>query len=130
MEIGTFGDFVFEVSPRKVFSFSELSRTAGGRWAVHEPISDHVKPQYTGISQAEMSYQLILNERLGIDPAAEIERLIKIVEEGKHAPFVVGSKPIGSGDWYIESIDISYSYINHLGRVTHAIVGVTLKEYS
>ena len=128
-QLGTLGDIVFEVSDKTVRTFDAYTQTTAGRWAVHEPISANPRPEFLGPQQGEIAFEIHLSASLGIDPLAEKEKIEAIVREGKHAPFMLGLKPVSDGDWYIESCETTFVWVNGKGEVEYANMTVTVKEY-
>jgi len=128
-KIGTLGDLVFEVSNKAVRTFDEWTQKTGGRWQVHEPIKSNPRPEFIGPGQGEISFTIKLSNTLGINPRKEIEKIEKIVREGTHAPLLLGLKPISDGDWYIESCETTFTWVNSKGEIEWAEMSLTVKEY-
>ena len=129
MQIGTFGDIVFEVGDAAVRTFENFHKTAGGRWAVHEPILARVRPEYLGPSQGEVDFQIRLSAALGVNPRAEIEKLETMAQDGTVAPIIIGGRPVSDGDWYIESCETTYIWVNGRGQTEFADVQLNVREY-
>lgn len=129
MNIGTFGDIVFEVSDETVRTFDKYVQTTAGRWEVHEPISSNPRPEFLGQAQGEVKFTIRLSASLGVNPRAEKERIEQIVREGKHAPLMIARRPVSDGDWYIESCETTYIWVNSKGEVEYADITLSVKEY-
>jgi phage protein U len=129
MSLGTFGDIIFSVSNKTLRTFDEFSHTVTGRWEVHEPIGTNPRPEFIGPGQGEISFKMQLFSSMGIDPRTEMEKVERMVTSGDHAPIIIGGRPVGSGDWYVESRDSDYRTVSGDGKITSAEVALTVKEY-
>lgn len=129
MVIGTLGDIVFEVSGETVRTFVEMVHTAAGRWAIHEVMNGKPRAEFLGPGQNEVSLTIRLSSTLGINPREEYEKIGTMVFQGKHAPFMLGTKPIGNGEWYIELNKTTFISVSARGDVNFIEMVATLKEY-
>jgi len=128
-QIGTIGDVVFEVSDETVRTFDEYVQTTAGRWHIHEPIHASPRPEFLGPAQGEIEFTVRLTDELGVDPREEKEKIEAIVREGSHAPFMLALKPVSDGDWYIESCETTYIWVDNKGKVSCSEMVITVKEY-
>jgi phage protein U len=128
-QIGTYGDVVFEVSPKKTNTFSELNRSGSSRWNDHEIIGKKPKSEFIGPSLEELSFTLLFKAELGINPIKELAKLRSMRDTGKVAAFVIGGKPISPNYWSIQQLSESYKVVDNKGNILEAEVNVNLKEY-
>ncbi len=128
MNLGSWGDFVFEVRGDKVRTYDEYMRTTTGRWGLHEVTNGKPRPQFGGPGQDEISLVIRLHRSLGANPGEEAERLRRAVDEGAHAPFIRNGRPESQGDWYIESIEEADHAVSPRG-VEYSELAVIMKEY-
>lgn len=128
-KIGSFGGINFEVSTKKVLTFSDFSRSGDARWSEHEvnkkPISEFLGP-----GQESVSIKILLKTSLGVTPETELKKLRSFRDSGKVGAFVIGSKSISSNYWYIASISEGHKLIDGKGRVLEVEVDLSLKEYA
>ena len=127
--IGTWGDIVFETSDLCVRNFSGLTHSAKGRWAVHETLQCKPKAEFVGPGQNEQQLTIRLSNSLGVDPRAEFEKIGTMILQGKHAPFLLGEKVIGNGEWYAEENGTTFTYIDPRGVVQFIEMQLSMKEY-
>lgn len=128
-KIGSFGGVTFKVSSAKVLTFNGLSRSGGSRWAVHDVNQSKPIPEFIGPGQETLSYSIHLNAFHGVSPETEMKKLRAFRDKGKVGSFIIGTKPITSGYWYIDDISESYKQVDGKGRVLTIDATLTIKEY-
>jgi phage protein U len=128
-KIGSFGDIVFEVSDKKTQTFKDLERSGAARWNDHEIIGHKAKSEFSGPGLEEISFSILLKAELGINPSKQLEKLRKMRDTGKAAPFIQGGKPISQNYWTIQQISESHKTIDNKGSTLTAEVSLDLKEY-
>ena len=130
MVIGTWGDIVFEVSAGVVRTFEELVHTAKGRWAIHEVANGKPRAEFLGPGLNEITLNIKLSRTLlGSDPRAEYEKIGTAILQGRHAPFILGPKVIGNGEWFAEENESTFKYIGVDGVAEMIEMNLTMKEY-
>lgn len=128
-KIGSFGDIVFEVSEKKTQTFKDFERSGSARWDEHEIIGHKPKSEFGGPGLEEISFTILLKVELGINPSKQLEKLRKMRDSGKAAPFIIGGKPISQNYWVITELSESYKVVDAKGNILVAEVNVDLKEY-
>lgn len=129
MNIGSLGDVVFTVTDQTVRTFDEFVHTVSARLAVHETILSHPRTEYLGPGQGEITFKMQISARLVPDPRGEVEQLQQMAEQGTYAPLILGGKPVGGGDWTIETCEAAFTAIDGKGKVLFAEVTLTIKDY-
>lgn len=129
MEIATLGNVTFEVSGDTVKTFSEYARKTQGRWALHEIVLKEPQAEFLGPGQGELSFNVVLNSLLGVDPEAELEQLRNMAYAGETAILVIGGMPVGKGEWYVESVDEADAVFDREGACVKVSAQLALKEY-
>jgi phage protein U len=127
--IGSFGGVTFEVSTKKVLTFSGLSRGGSARWGIHDINLKKPMPEFLGPGQENISFKIKLNALHGVNPEAELNKLRTFRDTGKVSSFILGTKPISSSYWYIDDISEEYKTIDGKGRLISVEATITLKEY-
>jgi phage protein U len=130
MLIGNWGPIVFLVSHPRTLSFSEQSKTAGGRWANHETINTKPITEFLGSNLRTIDLKLIFSSWLGTIPDAEFELMAMAAEKGQHYPLILLSNVINIKDYYIESLSATSSNFNALGASVWLEASITFKEYN
>lgn len=127
--IGSFGEVVFEVTPKKLLSFNDLERSNKSRWAEHDIHGRKSKLEFEGAGLAEVNYRIFLRAENGVNPAKEIEKLTKMNDSGKAAHFILGNKPISPNKFVIMEVSEALKNIDAQGNIFSAEVSIKLKEY-
>ncbi|EFV78945.1 hypothetical protein HMPREF1013_00829 [Bacillus sp. 2_A_57_CT2] len=129
MSLASFAGTVFEVSNKKVLTFNDLSRSGSSRWAVHDINLQKPMPEFLGPGQESLSLKILLKASLGMNPVFEVEKLRNFRDAGRTSPFILGSKPISRGHWYIEDISETYRQVDNKGWVLSIDATLSIKEY-
>ncbi|PIC80549.1 hypothetical protein CSV75_01795 [Sporosarcina sp. P18a] len=127
--IGSFGTVVFEVTPKKINSFTDLEKSNKSRWSEHEIHGKKAKLEFEGAGLIDINYRLLLRVENGINPMKEIAKLEKMNDGGKAAPFILGSKPLSPNKFVITEISEALKNIDQRGNILSAEVTISLKEY-
>jgi len=128
-QLGSLGPIVFIVSPNKIRTFDEFSRSSAGRWAKHDILGKKPLTQRIGPGLDTVSFSMRFDVKYGMNPRKELERLEKIDREGKALPFLIGGKSIGTGLWVITSLEQKWTSVDNNGNILVAAVNVSLEEY-
>lgn len=128
-KIGSFAGVTFEVSSNKILTFEQFARSGDARWSNHEINLKKPMPEFMGPNLETLSLSIRLNAHQGVNIESEIAKLRTFRDQGKVGTFVLGTKPITSNYWYIESLSESYRNIDGKGRIISAEVNLTIKEY-
>lgn len=127
--IGTYGDVVFVASADLIRTFQNFTRSTGARWAVHEIHLKYPKAEYLGPGQDSISFTMPFDMRYGINPRAELDKLLDMARSGRVGTLTIGGKDLGVGWWYIESVNQVWKATDNLGNIITAEADLTLKEY-
>lgn len=127
--IGSFGTVVFEVTPRKINTFTDLEKSNKSRWSEHEIHGKKAKLEFEGAGLIDINYRLLLRVENGINPMKEIAKLEKMNDGGKAASFILGNKPISPNKFVITEISEALKNIDSRGNILSAEVTISLKEY-
>lgn len=82
MIIGAYGDLVFSVSSQKVSTFDNLSLSASYSTETQEVIGKKPSTYKKGPGLDQLSYDVTLDQTLGIDVEAEIKKWRDICKSG------------------------------------------------
>lgn len=129
MQIGSFAGVVFEVSDKKILTPNEYSRSGSARWTLHDINLKKPIPEFIGPGQESLSVKIVLKASHGVSPEDTLATLRSFRDAGKVSSFILGSKPVTSGYWYIDDIQEGYKTIDNLGRASSVEVTLSLKEY-
>ena len=130
MAIGSLGKTItFEVSDKKVLTFTNLSRTVKGRWTQHNIIESKPKSEFLGPDLDGLTFKVSLSAMHGVRPRKTLEKIEKAVRKGTVMNFVVGGKKVGSNSWVITSVSEAWNCVYSKGELVTADVNLTLQEY-
>ncbi len=129
MSVGSFGGTVFQVSRKKVYSFSNFKRTMSAEWKEHARYGQKALSQFISPGIDNITFDFHLDATLGVKPRQTLEKWQKLIESGYHDIFVIGGQQIGKYEWKIESISEAWNTIMSKGELVSADISVTLSEY-
>ncbi|WP_425057610.1 hypothetical protein SCACP_21270 [Sporomusa carbonis] len=124
---GTFGPIIFDVSSEKVRTFDDFKRQTQAKFEEHAIINQKAKLEFISPGLDTISFRMVFSAFLGINPAAEIEQIRSVVQNGEYYPLVIGGKVLGN--FVIESLSEAWTTIDNQGILLAAGVDVVLKEY-
>ena len=127
--IGSFGKMVFETSDKRIMTFNRFNRTVKGRWVEHNLYKRTPRSEFVGSDLDEITFTVILNSSLGVDPLTQINKWEDMVSKGYHDILVIGNKQIGKNHVKVTSITEAWNVIYNNGAVSSANIDVTISEY-
>lgn len=127
--IGTLGDIIFTVNPRKWHTFKDFSRNTRARWEKNNIHLKSSKAHFLGSELDTASLEIMLDVDFGMNPRAQVAKLQDYCRMGKVMTLIIGDKAEGRGKWYIESVDSVLNQIDNRGNVFRATVTLSLGEY-
>lgn len=128
--IGTLGDIVFTVTSKEVKTFSGMNYKTKARWSKHTRHLQDELLEFEGTESSEISFSMYFSVFLGVNPTAEIEKLLRAERAGQVMRLIVGRKIYGKYKWVIEETDKNLERFDNRGRLLVARVNITLKEYA
>ena len=128
--IGTLGDIVFSVSRRQVRTFEGMKWEGTAQYAQHNRHLRDVLLEFTGTDADKISFTMYFSVFLGVNPMAEIAKLLNAKRSGRIMRLVIGSKAYGKHRWVINSTSKSLERFDNRGNLLTARVDVSLLAYS
>lgn len=128
--IGTLGDIVFSVSRGQIKTFDGMKWDSSVQYATH---NRHLKDpllEYTGTDLDTISFTMVFSAFLGVNPIAEITKLLNAERSGQIMRLVIGSKAYGKYKWVITKTSKDLERFDNKGNLITAKVSVSLKAYS
>lgn len=113
----------------KVMTFDDFQRESSGRWATHEIIGQKSKLEFVGPGLEDLSFSILLNVSLGVNPEEELVKLRQIRDEGITCILMIGDEPITDNLVVIEKLSEAHKTFDGKGKLTVASVNISLKEY-
>ncbi|MNW36145.1 Phage P2 GpU [compost metagenome] len=131
--MGAIGDigFISYFGPerKKVRTFKDFVRTSADRWGSTEIILQKPRKQFLGPGLDTVSFTIVLDANLGMNPRPEMEKLLVYSRDGKVLSVVIGGKPLGQGKWSISGLTQNWTNVDNKGNVLQASLDVSLEEY-
>lgn len=128
-QIGYFGSERFEVSDKKILTFSNFKRTTAGRYETFDRIGQKPLTEMTGPGLATVSFSVDLKASLGVDPRTVLDHWQQLADAGMVDVLVVGNKLVGKNKWLLKSADETWPTLNGNGRVLSATMDLAFEEY-
>ena len=127
MIVGTYGHIAFPVSAHRLYLISGLSRKNGAKIEEHEVTGGKPRAEFIRPNLTEISFDITLMAGHGVNPAAEVEKLLAISESGEVHRLMIGGRNLGN----FLLVDVSDDWDRSLGdgRPTVIKVKVSFKEY-
>lgn len=129
MELGSFGDLVFEVSSEKCYTVKNVKRTVGKRTAKYTPSRGKEKLMHVGSDLRQVTLSIPLNALLGIKPRDALDRLVELAEGDEVYPLIIGGKPMADNPFALTKLSEDWSVILNGGELATAMAAVTFEEY-
>lgn len=129
-QVGTFGPIVFEVSDKKVLTFTALKQSVLAQYSDHKLINQKPKKEYVGAGLRSIKFSITLDATLGVRPQKMLTDLEYITESGYADYLVIGDKSIGDNRFCITNISEAWDVVYSGGELAKATVEVTMEEYT
>lgn len=128
--IGTLGDIVFSVSRKQVNTFDGLKWDSSAKYATHDRHLKDTLLEFVGTDADKISFSMYFSIFLGVDPMAEIVKLLNAERTGKVMRLVIGTKAYGKNKWVITGTSKDLERFDNKGNLLIAKVNVSLLAYA
>ena len=128
--IGTWGDITFAVSRNQIKTFDGLKWDSGAKYSTHDRHLKEPLLEFTGTDVESMTFTMFFSAFLGVNPIAEVSKLLKAMRRGEVHRLVIGPKAYGTNKWVITKLSNSLNRYDNRGNLLVAKVSVTMKSYS
>lgn len=128
--IGSWGDVTFSVSRKTVKTFDGLKWDSGAKYSTHDRHLKEPLLEFTGTEVESMTFSMFFSAFLGVNPIAEVSKLLKAMRRGEVHRLVIGPKAYGTNKWVITKVSNSLERYDNRGNLLVAKVNVTMKSYS
>lgn len=128
--IGTWGDITFAVSRNQIKTFDGLKWDSGARYSTHDRHLKEPLLEFTGTDVESMTFTMFFSAFLGVNPIAEVSKMLKAMRRGEVHRLVIGPKAYGTNKWVITKLSNSLNRYDNRGNLLVAKVSVTMKSYS
>ena len=128
--IGTWGDITFAVSRNQIKTFDGLKWDSGAKYSTHDRHLKEPLLEFTGTDVESMTFTMFFSAFLGVNPIAEVSKMLKAMRRGEVHRLVIGPKAYGTNKWVITKLSNSLPRYDNRGNLLVAKVSVTMKSYS
>lgn len=128
--IGTWGDITFAVSRNQIKTFDGLKWDSGAKYSTHDRHLKEPLLEFTGTDVESMTFTMFFSAFLGVNPIAEVSKMLKAMRRGEVHRLVIGPKAYGTNKWVITKLSNSLNRYDNRGNLLVAKVNVTMKSYS
>ena len=128
--IGTWGDITFAVSRNQIKTFDGLKWDSGAKYSTHDRHLKEPLLEFTGTDVESMTFTMFFSAFLGVNPIAEVSKLLIAMRRGEVHRLVIGPKAYGTNKWVITKLSNSLPRYDNRGNLLVAKVSVTMKSYS
>lgn len=128
--IGTWGDITFAVSRNQIKTFDGLKWDSGVKYSTHDRHLKEPLLEFTGTDVESMTFTMFFSAFLGVNPIAEVSKMLKAMRRGEVHRLVIGPKAYGTNKWVITKLSNSLNRYDNRGNLLVAKVSVTMKSYS
>jgi Phage protein U len=127
--IGYFGNFIFEVSDEKVYTFNAFKLDASARYNSHEIVGEKPKTEYSGPNLETISLTIALNGNYGLKPKDEMLKWIAMAESGAANYLFIGEQVLGQDQWIVKSVSETWDTFFNGGELFAGKIDVVFEEY-
>lgn len=128
--IGTWGDITFAVSRNQIKTFDGLKWDSGAKYSTHDRHLKEPLLEFTGTDVESMTFTMFFSAFLGVNPIAEVSKMLKAMRRGEVHRLVIGPKAYGTNKWVITKLSNSLNRYDNRGNLLVAKVSVTMESYS
>lgn len=107
MQIGSFGEVVFEVSSNAIWVIPSFSLEGEARYEDHQVQGNFEVPEFLAPSLVSGSLSIILRRDLGVEPMDEATKLYNMMAEGEVAPLVIAH--VNQGDYTLRKVSQTWT---------------------
>lgn len=130
MEIGALGDVVFEVSSKAIETLNKFTWKVSAKFAEHKIHAGDTLLEFVGREEEKIGFDIELSRELGVEPMAEIEKLLTYCRNGKALNLVIGTHAYGTYKWVIKDVAVKVKRTDKYGDISNASVSVDLLSYT
>jgi len=130
MQVGSLGEFVFEVSDEVALTLDNFKRDSKARYAEHKIIGRPAILEFLGRELESIKFTMIFAKSLGIsDLLQEVHKLREMCWNGTAEFFCLNNHLYTENKMIIESVGEDVKHFSGSGEHILTEVDVSLKEY-
>ena len=130
MQVGSFGDFVFEVSDGRIVTPNDFKRDTKIRYAEHKVINRPAILEFLGRELEVIKFTAIFSKSLGIsDLLQEVHKLREKAWNGEAEFFILNNHLYTENKMVIENLSEEVKHFDGRGAHIFTEIDITLKEF-
>lgn len=129
MNVGSFGELIFRVSSQEILTFASMTLQTEARWTEHDRHLQNPLPEYQGVQNDKITFQVYLSAFAGTNPAEELGKIQSMIKTGTPHYLVIGTTAYGNVRWVIQKAKIDMQRHDNDGDLLEATVSLTFIEY-
>ncbi|MBQ6296164.1 MAG: phage tail protein [Selenomonadaceae bacterium] len=114
----------------KILTFKNFERRTKARLATHELINQPAMIEHIGTDVEKITMDILLMTALGVDVAAETEKIHDYLTDGYVDFLIIGSEIVGDCQWVISNLREKKTIVDGYGRTTVAELAVEFTSYA
>lgn len=127
--IGYWGEFEFNVSSNKIYTFNSFGRKSAIQISEQELEGNKPSTYIKGTDLETISFEIDLKASLGVDVKSELDRWRNALYAKSAKSFVLGNKPLTSNKFLLISVDENESIFDQSGGYISSKIALSFKEY-
>ncbi|KPU42153.1 hypothetical protein OXPF_39320 [Oxobacter pfennigii] len=129
MPIASFANKTFQTDTEKIYTFGDYQYNSN--FQTEKQDAQGVKPSTynKGPDLDNMSFKIVLDAELGINPRREWEEWRQIMHQGIPYPFILGNKPLSENKFLLINIGKSNVRIDNYGNILYMELNLQFDEY-
>lgn len=129
MPIAIFASKTFQVSSRKVYTFTDLSLASSLQTEKQDVAGKKPSTYSKGPDLDTLSFSITLDASQKVDIRREYESWVAIKDAEKAYPFILGGRPVGKNKWQLKSVSLSNTRIDAAGNILSGTLQLQFDEY-
>lgn len=127
MEVGSYGNILFQITPEKLLTIKTMSREKKSKWGEQAVLNDLAFSEFRGRELHTISLDIQLVESLGGDITGTLSKLNDILENGENHYLTIGGNLFGDFPYVLEGV--SENYDKYHDGFKYVELSLSLKEY-
>jgi len=120
---------IFQVSSETLETIKNMTWSGSARYAVHQRHLTHALTEFVGLDPDKITFDITFLAQLGVEPMAELKKLMKYEREGTALQMVLGEHGYGKYRWTILSHKTKVEYTDVYGNLYCVDVSISIQEY-
>ena len=130
MQVGCFGNLVFSVNSKKVFTLENIQGSTGSEWATHNTTGGKPKSEKTGEKLMSYKFTVTLDAQFGVKPREMLTTIQQMAQNGTVDYLIIGNEPVGMCLFKLTDASDKWDCVTSGGRLVRCKVDLSFEEYA